>query len=104
MQSTKTLSDQSPLKVIMKTYLLTLLCFVACSPANAEEKNTYRKEDMNTYKKDVTLWYEAFTKKDPALLNRILDETWVDIPGSARYPRWVERCKTSSRAADKHVS
>jgi steroid delta-isomerase-like uncharacterized protein len=86
MQSTKTLSDQSPLKAIMKTYLLTLLCFVACSPANAEEKNTYKKEDMNTYKKDVTLWYEAFTKKDPALLDRILDETWVDIPGPPGTP------------------
>ena len=40
---------------------------------------------MNTYtstpKKDVTLWYEAFSKNDPALLDRILGENWVDIPG-----------------------
>jgi len=39
-----------------------------------------RKEAMSTYKKDVTLWYEAFSKKDPAILDRILSEDWVDIP------------------------
>jgi hypothetical protein len=65
---------------LMKTYLLTLLCFTAASLVNAEDKNTNNNEDMNTYKKTVTLWYEAFTKKDPALLDQILHETWVDIP------------------------
>jgi steroid delta-isomerase-like uncharacterized protein len=69
----------------MKTCLLTLLCFAACSRANAQEKNTY-KEDLNSYKKDVTLWYEAFTKKDPALLDRILHDDWVDIPGASGTP------------------
>jgi len=41
---------------------------------------------MNTYKKDVALWYEAFTTKDPALLDRILHETWVDIPSPPGTP------------------
>jgi steroid delta-isomerase-like uncharacterized protein len=64
----------------MKTYLLTLLYFAAGSLVNAEDNSTNKNEDMNTYKKTVTLWYEAFTKKDPALLDQILHETWVDIP------------------------
>ena len=62
----------------MRTSVLTLLCFVLCSYAHAE--------DMSTYKKDVTLWYEAFTKKDPALLDRILDQHWVDIPAPPDQP------------------
>src|SRR5207249_6536204 len=41
---------------------------------------------MNTYKKTVTLWYEAFTKKDPALLEQILHGDWVDIPGAPGTP------------------
>jgi len=35
---------------------------------------------MNTNKNHVTLWYEAFDKNEPALLDRILSEKWVDIP------------------------
>ena len=62
----------------MRTSVLTLLCFVLCSYAHAE--------DMSTYKKDVTLWYEAFTKKDPALLDRILGQHWVDIPAPPDQP------------------
>ena len=48
----------------MRTAVLTLLCFLLCSYAHAE--------DMSTYKQDVTLWYEAFNTKDPALLDNIL--------------------------------
>lgn len=29
---------------------------------------------------NVALWYDAFHKNDPALLDRILAEQWVDIP------------------------
>jgi len=36
--------------------------------------------------KDVTLWYEAFNRKDPALLDRILSEKWVDIPPAPGQP------------------
>jgi len=77
----------------MKIYLFTLLCFVAYLPANAEDKSTDKKQNMNNYKKDVTLWYEAFTKKDAALLDKILHETWVDIPsppGTAPGPEGVK--------------
>ena len=77
----------------MKTYLLILLCFAACLPANAEDKNTYKKKNMNTYKKDVTLWYEAFTRKDPALLDRILHDDWVDIPSAPGQPAGRESVK-----------
>ena len=81
------------LESVMKIYLLTLLCFVASSLANAEDKNSNKKEDMNNYKKEVTLWYEAFTKKDPALLDRILHETWVDIPAPPGTPAGPEGAK-----------
>src|SRR5204863_7433750 len=77
----------------MKIYLFALLCFVAYLPANAEDKSTDKKQNMNNYKKDVTLWYEAFTKKDAALLDKILHETWVDIPsppGTAPGPAGVK--------------
>ena len=38
------------------------------------------------YKKEVTLWYEAFNKKDPTLLDKILSEDWVDIPSAPGQP------------------
>jgi len=38
------------------------------------------------YKKDVVLWYDAFTSHDPALLDRILGKTWVDIPSAPGQP------------------
>ena len=64
----------------MRAYLLTLLCLILCSCTQTDGMNTNKKGAMNTYKKDVTLWYEAFNMKDPALLDRILSENWVDIP------------------------
>jgi steroid delta-isomerase-like uncharacterized protein len=62
----------------MKTSLLLVLGFLLCAPTHAEERNMY--------KQDVTLWYEAFTKKDPALLDRILGQHWVDIPAPPDQP------------------
>ncbi len=38
------------------------------------------------YKKDVILFYEAFATKQPALLDRILDAQWVDIPPAPDQP------------------
>ena len=32
------------------------------------------------YKKDVALWYEAFDKHDPAILDKILSENWSESP------------------------
>jgi len=64
----------------MRTSVLTLLCFtfLLYSSTHAEERNTY--------KQDVTLWYEAFNTKAPALLDRILSEHWVDIPAAPDQP------------------
>jgi len=36
--------------------------------------------------RDVTLWYEAFDKNDPALLDEILSKEWVDIPAPPGQP------------------
>jgi steroid delta-isomerase-like uncharacterized protein len=55
--------------------------------------DTDRKTNMNNYKKDAALWYEAFTNKDPALLDRILHEPWVDIPSSPGTPAGPEGVK-----------
>ena len=55
--------------------------------------DTDRKTNINNYKKDVILWYEAFTNKDPALLDRILHETWVDIPSPPGTPAGPEGVK-----------
>ena len=35
---------------------------------------------------DVTPWYEAFDKNDPALLDAILSKEWVDIPAPPGQP------------------
>ena len=43
--------------------------------------------------KDVALWYEAFNRKDPALLERILSEKWVDIPPAPGQPPGPEGAK-----------
>ncbi len=77
----------------MEKYLLTLLGLILCSCTRTETLNTNRKTNMNNYKKDVTLWYEAFTTKDPALLDRILHETWVDIPSPPGTPAGPEGVK-----------
>ena len=37
-------------------------------------------------KSPVGLWYEAFARKDAALLDRILDRRWVDIPAAPGRP------------------
>jgi steroid delta-isomerase-like uncharacterized protein len=42
--------------------------------------------DRNTYKKTVTLWYDAFDKKHPKLLDRVLSADWVDIPPAPNQP------------------
>ena len=42
--------------------------------------------DPRADKKNVSLWYDAFSKKDPALLDRILSKNWVDIPPAPDQP------------------
>jgi len=77
----------------MEKYLLTLLGLILCSCTRTDTMDTDRKTNMNNYKKDVILWYEAFTNKDPALLDRILHETWVDIPSPPGTPAGPEGAK-----------
>ena len=48
---------------------------------------------MEDYKKDVTIWYEAFNTKDPRLVDRILSENWVDIPAAPGQPPGREGMK-----------
>jgi steroid delta-isomerase-like uncharacterized protein len=43
-------------------------------------------QGMNSSKNDVVLWYEAFNRNDPALLDRILSDNWVDIPPAPNQP------------------
>lgn len=42
--------------------------------------------DARAYKKDALLWHDAFSKKDPALLDRILSKNWVEIPPAPDQP------------------
>jgi hypothetical protein len=43
-------------------------------------------DESSSHKNDVILWYEAFNKNDPALLDKILSESWVDIPAAPGQP------------------
>jgi hypothetical protein len=36
--------------------------------------------DSINAKTEVLLWYEAFDTNNPALLDKLLDQSWVDIP------------------------
>ena len=49
--------------------------------------------DVRADKTTVALWYDAFSKKDPTLLERILSEGWVDIPPAPNQPPGPEGAK-----------
>lgn len=66
-------------------YLLAVMGFVLSSSSAFGQGG-----DMKTH---VTLWYEAFNRKDPALLERVLSEKWVDIPPAPNQPPGVEGAK-----------
>jgi steroid delta-isomerase-like uncharacterized protein len=42
--------------------------------------------DARADKNSVSLWYNAFSKKDPDLFDRILSKNWVDIPPAPDQP------------------
>ncbi len=74
------------LKDRLRSYwLLTSLVLSLSSSAVAD--------DWSTNMKGVTLWYEAFDKHDPSLIDRILDENWVDIPAAPGQPPGSEGAK-----------
>lgn len=58
----------------MKVHLIPLLLAIVCFTAVAGEKKSSAK--------DVVLWYDAFNKRNPALLDQILSDDWVDIPSA----------------------
>jgi steroid delta-isomerase-like uncharacterized protein len=62
----------------MKHYLPLILALMFCSPIHAD--------NMKNYKKNITLWYEAFNKNDSTLLDKTLSENWVDIPPAPGQP------------------
>jgi len=66
-------------------YLLAVMGFVLGSSSAFGQGGTM--------KTDVILWYEAFNRKDPALLERVLNEKWVDIPPAPNQPPGVEGAK-----------
>ena len=69
----------------MRTYAVASLLFVLSSCS--------QREDMQNYKKDVTIWYEAFNTKDPRLVDSILSEDWEDIPAAPGQPAGREGMK-----------
>ena|SRR5438876_3829953 len=65
----------------MKKHFLVILLLAVGLLAPAQPQN-HKKETMNNNKKDVAIWYDAFNRKDPALVDKILDANWVDIPSA----------------------
>ncbi|HWM44865.1 MAG TPA: ester cyclase [Burkholderiales bacterium] len=65
--------------------LLAVLAFLLCNPAIGQ--------GSGTMKTDVVLFYDAFNRKDPALLERVLSENWVDIPPAPNQPPGAEGAK-----------
>ena len=45
---------------------------------------------MSDDKKTAALWYEAFSQNEPALFDRILSESWTDIPSPPGIPAGPE--------------
>jgi steroid delta-isomerase-like uncharacterized protein len=61
----------------MKRFL-AVLALILCTSAQGQERSSLMK--------DVALWYQAFDRNDPALLDRILSEKWVEIPPAPGQP------------------
>jgi steroid delta-isomerase-like uncharacterized protein len=62
----------------MKKYFLILPALFFWFHAYADNKDI----NMTT----ATLWYEAFDKNNPALLDQVLSPAWVDIPPAPGQP------------------
>ena len=56
----------------MKKFLLIAADLILCLPVHGQERSTA----MN----DVTIWYDAFNKRDAALAQKVLSKDWIDIP------------------------
>jgi hypothetical protein len=74
----------------MKTFPLIAIGLILSLPVHGQERSAV----MN----DVTIWYEAFNKRNAALAEPIMSENWVDIPaGPGRRP-------VHPRRSDPHLS
>jgi steroid delta-isomerase-like uncharacterized protein len=62
----------------MKKFLLIAVGLILSLPMHGQERSAI----MN----DVTIWYEAFNKRDAALAERVMNENWVDIPAAPGQP------------------
>lgn len=52
--------------------IMVMLALILCTAAQGQERSGRVK--------DVALWYQAFDRNEPALLDTILSESWVEIP------------------------
>ena len=74
--------------------LIALIAAVLSFGAGAQERTAVAN--------NVALWYDAFHKNDPALLDRILSDQWVDIPpapGQLPGPEGAKQILTELRTA-----
>ena len=62
----------------MKTYLLIAAGLILCLPAHGQERTAVMS--------DVTIWYDAFNKRDAALAQQVMSEDWADIPAAPGQP------------------
>ena len=67
------------MNTMKRLYLLLFLGVMMIGP-NAQAA------DARADKENVSLWYDAFSKKDPDLFDRILSANWVDIPPAPNQP------------------
>jgi steroid delta-isomerase-like uncharacterized protein len=65
--------------------ILAMLALALCASAQGQERSAAVK--------DVALWYQAFDRNDPALLDRILSETWVEVPPAPGQPAGPDGAK-----------
>ena len=72
----------------MKLLTLSLLgaLLQACS-------HTAEIERGSMHEQRVALWYEAFSRNDPALVEEILSADWVDIPPAPGQPKGPDGVK-----------
>jgi steroid delta-isomerase-like uncharacterized protein len=50
-------------------------------------------DEMGKQKKLAMLWYDAFNNTDPALIEKVLAPTWVDIPAANGQPSGPQGAK-----------
>ena len=62
----------------MKKYLLIAAGLILCLPAHGQERSTVMS--------DLTIWYDAFNKRDAALAQQVMSEDWADIPAAPGQP------------------